>query len=137
MATKKAAAKKAATKKATPNTLLTEALEDPKPNFEFKFTTTDGVKLSKIDIEGNIFRGPALVKASKIDEEGKLVVAVFADVFTTPITMILEAVGEPNRSTTFTLKFENKDVFKTADNKKIKIADNRFGFLALPSVNLP
>jgi hypothetical protein len=119
------------------NALLHDGEGEPEPNFEFKFTPTEGVKLSKIDIDGNIFRGPALVKASKTDADGKLVISVFADPMTSPIPMILEAVGEPNRSMGFTLKFEDNDVFKATDNKKIVIADNRFGFLALPSVNLP
>lgn len=109
----------------------------PEANFKFKFTPAEGVKLSKIDIDGSIFRGSDLVNASETDADGNLVISVFADVMTTPISMILEAVGEPNRSMGFTLKFENKDVFKADDDKKITIQDNRFGFLALPAVNLP
>jgi len=147
MATKKAAKKKAATKKAATKkpvakkaailAFLHDGEGDAAPNFEFKFTPTDGVQLSKIDIDGNIFRGADLVKASKIDADGKLVVSVFADPMTSPIPMILAAVGEPNRSMGFTLKFNDKDVFKASDDKKIKIADNRLGFLELPAVNLP
>lgn len=106
------------------------------PNFEFKFVPTDGVKLSKIDIDGVIFRGQSLVEATKTDSDGKLVVSVYAEVMTTPIPIIIEAVGESNRAMTFTLKFSNKDIFKESDNMKILIADNGFGFLALPSVNL-
>lgn len=116
---------------------LQEVQQMAEPNFEFKFTIANGVQLARIDIDGFVFDREKLEEASKTDADGKLVVAVFANVRTTPVSMIIDAVGEPNRVATFTLKFNKKDVYKDDDPQKIKIEDSRRGKLSIAEVNLP
>lgn len=112
-------------------------LEDNEPNFEFKFTLPNGVGLSRINIDSNVFEGEVLGKASETDSDGKVVVKVFVSNVTTPMPMIIDVIGEPNRVATFTLKFSGNDVFKDDDAQKITVKSSRRGRLTLPAVNLP
>jgi hypothetical protein len=119
------------------NALGIHEWDENTPNFEFKFTVANGTRLSRIDIDGYVFDREKLEKASKIDADGKLVVSVYMPAMTTPIPMIIEAVGEPFRVITFTLKYSKKDVYKEDDPQKITMGENRRGRLEIAEVNLP
>ena len=120
-----------------PTILSVHEADEQSPNFQFKFTMATGTRLTRIDIDGYVFDREKLEKASKVDDDGKLVVEVYMPAMTTPIPMIIDAVGEPNRVITFTLKYSNKDVYKDDDPQKITIGDSRRGRWEMAEVNLP
>jgi hypothetical protein len=110
---------------------------EPKPNFKFKFNIPNGVKLSLIDLDGDLFYETRLVKCSEETEPGKLKVEMYSNPGTTPIPLIVEAVGEPNREVSFSLKFNDKDVYKEDNPQKFKIVDNRRGRIIIQEMHLP